>query len=235
MPWANEPNVTAILAAHLPGQESANSILDILYGTINPSSKLPHTIAVNDSDYSFADITNFTELQHTEDQNAWQSSFTEALLIDYRHFDYYNQSVAFELGFGLSYTALDMCNLDIQPTIPNMTLTPYPDSVAAVPGGNPTLWGVIYTANSTVAKTSSLAGATVPQVYLSLPQTPNSVPTPTNVLRGFEKTHLEPNESQSVVFPLMRRDLSYWDVGMQEWVTAGGAIGVNVGFSSRGY
>lgn len=34
--WYNHPNVTAILYAGLPGQESGNSILDILNGEVNP-------------------------------------------------------------------------------------------------------------------------------------------------------------------------------------------------------
>jgi len=233
MPWADNPNVTAILAAHLPGQESGNSIVDVLYGTVNPSGKLPYTIALNESDYSFADITNSTELRQTEDPNAWQSNFTEALLIDYRHFDYYNQSVQYEFDFGLSYTTFDMSNLFIAPTVPNLTVISLPDSVPIVPGGNPTLWQVLYVVNITVKNEGDVFGATVPQLYLSLPQIPGSIPTPMNVLRGFEKIGLQPNESQTVQFPLMRRDLSYWDVGMQEWVIPRGAIGVNLGFSSR--
>jgi beta-glucosidase len=35
-PWYNHPNVTAILYAGLPGQESGNSLLDVLIGTVNP-------------------------------------------------------------------------------------------------------------------------------------------------------------------------------------------------------
>ena len=233
MPWATNPNVTAILAAHLPGQESGNSIVDVLYGAVNPSGKLPYTIALNESDYSFADITNSTELQETEDANAWQSNFTEALLIDYRHFDYYNQSVLYEFGYGLSYTTFDMSNLDIEPTVPSSTISPLPNSVPIVPGGNPTLWQVLYTVNITVQNTGDVAGATVPQVYLALPQVSGSVRQPKNVLRGFEKIFLQPGESQTVEFPLTRRDLSYWDVNVQEWVIASEAIGVNVGFSSR--
>ncbi|KAH7010371.1 glycoside hydrolase family 3 C-terminal domain-containing protein [Ilyonectria destructans] len=50
MPWANNPNVTAIIAAHLPGQESGNSIVDVLWGDINPSGRLPYSIAKDPKD-----------------------------------------------------------------------------------------------------------------------------------------------------------------------------------------
>ena len=84
MPFADHPNVTAILAAHLPGQEVGNSLVDILWGDVNPSGHLPYTIALHESDYAFADITNSTELVETSDPNAWQSDFKERLLVDYR-------------------------------------------------------------------------------------------------------------------------------------------------------
>jgi len=63
-----------------------NSIVDILWGAVNPSGKLPYTIANNEEDYSFADITNSSALLNTTDPNAWQSDFEERLLIDYRMF-----------------------------------------------------------------------------------------------------------------------------------------------------
>lgn len=86
LPFADHPNVTAILAAHYQGQEAGNSIVDILWGDVNPSGKLPYTITYEESDYAFVDITNSTELQNTNDPNAWQSDFEERLLIDYRTF-----------------------------------------------------------------------------------------------------------------------------------------------------
>lgn len=232
MPWADNPNVTGILAAHLPGQESGNSIVDVLYGAVNPSGKLPYTIALNQSSYRFAGITNSTELQWTEDPNAWQSNFTEGLLIDYRHFDYYNQTVRYEFGFGLSYTTFNMSNLSIATTVPKPSVN-LPKLVAPAPGGNPILWQILFTVNVTVSNTGSLSGAAVPQLYITFPKIPSSVPTPVRVLRGFDKVALEAGAAQTVQFLLMRRDLSYWDVDAQDWVLPNGCFRVGVGFSSR--
>lgn len=230
MPWASHPNVTAIVAAHFPGQESGNSIVDILYGDVNPSGKLPYTIAHEQSDYGFAEITNSTALVDTEDPNAWQSDFKEGLLIDYRHFDYYNESVLFEFGFGLSYTTFAMSDLAIANV---QAATARPPTAPIVPGGNPTLYDVLFRATATITNTGAVAGAAVPQLYLSLPQAAGGSPTPLRVLRGFEKVPLRPGQSATVSFDLMRRDISYWDSGEQQWIIAPGAIGASAGFSSR--
>ncbi|KAI4716172.1 hypothetical protein E4T48_07615 [Aureobasidium sp. EXF-10727] len=235
MPWANNPNVTAILAAHLPGTETGNSLVDILYGDVNPSGKLPYTIAETQDDYSFADITNSTALQTTRDPNAWQSDFKEGLLIDYRHFDYYNQSVQYEFGFGLSYSTFDISALSVKNMYGGGNISSTPPPAKTIPGGNPTLWDVLYQVKVTVSNTGDVAGATVPQLYLSLPQIPGEDPTPLYVLRGFEKVSVQPGQSTVVNFDLTRRDLSYWSVFQQEWVIAGGEIGVSIGLSSRDF
>lgn len=51
MPWVSHPNIKAIVWPGLPGQESGNSIADILFGDINPSGRLPYTIAQKAEDY----------------------------------------------------------------------------------------------------------------------------------------------------------------------------------------
>lgn len=63
--WIEHDNVTAVLYGSLLGQESGNSIVDILYGDVNPSGRLIHTIAKNESDYNvkicYTAQCNFTE------------------------------------------------------------------------------------------------------------------------------------------------------------------------------
>jgi beta-glucosidase len=101
---------------------------------------------------------------------------------------------------------------------------------ATVPGGKPSLWGNLYTITANLTNSGELSGATVPQLYLTVPG-PSG--TPPKQLRGFEKVFLEAGASSTVSFALMRRDLSYWDVVSQDWVVPSGEFGVSVGFSSR--
>ena len=228
MPWADNPNVTAILAAHFPGQESGNSIVDVLYGDVNPSGRLPYTIAFNDSDYN-THIVNFTITNDT-DPNPWQDDFTEGLFIDYRHFDQADIAPRYEFGFGLSYTTFDFVMFSVNAS---SGLSQYPAAADTQPGGNPNLWEIVATADVFVANNGTVAGAAVPQLYVALPQ--DSVPsgTPVKVLRGFEKITLEPGASQVIIFDLTRKDLSYWDTGAQDWAVPSGSITIMVGSSSR--
>ncbi|KAL2865777.1 beta-glucosidase [Aspergillus lucknowensis] len=226
LPFANHPNVTAILAAHYPGQESGNSIVDVLYGDVNPSGRLPYTIARNGSDYNAPPTTEVT----TNGKYDWQSWFDEKLEIDYRYFDAHNIPVLYEFGFGLSYTKFNISNVRAERVVQAIPSTP--ERLPVQPGGNPALWETLYNVSVSVTNTGPVHGATVPQLYVTFPDsTPSG--TPPKQLRGFEKVALEPGESRVVSFALARRDLSYWDVVSQEWVVPEGEFTLRVGFSSR--
>jgi beta-glucosidase len=226
LPWADHPNVTAIVAAHFPGQESGNSLADVLYGDVNPSGHLPYTIAMNGSDYNAPPTTAI----NTTGFDDWQSWFDEKLEVDYRYFDAQNISVRYEFGFGLSYTTFNMSGLAMKALAQNITA--HPEHLPIQPGGNPALWASLYNVTVSVSNTGDRAGAAVPQLYVGLP---SSAPegTPLRQLRGFEKVYLEKGESQSVSFELMRRDLSYWDIVSQQWVIPEGEFTIYVGWSSR--
>lgn len=227
MDFADNPNVTAIIAAHFPGEEIANSIVDVLWGNVNPSGKLPYTIAYDVDDYN-APIVN---ISNPTDPDAFQANFTEGLFIDYRHFDRENITPRYEFGFGLSYTTFNASSLTVDNVYPG-EVSANPPETDIQPGGNPSLYDTILEATCTVTNTGSVDGKAVAQLYLSLP---SSAPdgTPVQVLRGYNKVGLAVGESTTVIFPILRRDISYWDTIAQEWIIPEGDLAFHVGFSSR--
>ena len=50
-PWVDHPNVTAVVWAGLGGTETGNALVDVIYGAVNPSGRLPYTIAKSLKDY----------------------------------------------------------------------------------------------------------------------------------------------------------------------------------------
>ncbi|KAI0115698.1 beta-glucosidase [Nemania sp. FL0031] len=230
LPWNEE--AAAIVAAHYPGEQSGNSIVDILWGDRNPSGHLTYTIPKNESDYDIP-IVNVTDAE-AMNWDAWQSNFTEGLFTDYRHFDRYNTTPLYPFGHGLSYTTFNISSSLIITQL-DRKLSSLPTSKEPIsPGGRPDLWRVISNVTTTVSNTGIVAGAVVPQLYVSLPIFPGGTPdgTPKKVLRGFEKVILYPGQSTAVKFSLMRRDLSYWSVEDQEWVIPNGTMQIQVGLSS---
>ena len=102
--WIDHPNVTAVIAAHYPGQESGDAIASILFGDISPSGKLPYTVARSINDYLPNMIMDDPVLNP-------QSNFTESTLIDYRWFNAHNITPRFEFGYGLSYSTFNYNNI----------------------------------------------------------------------------------------------------------------------------
>ncbi|KAK7055677.1 Fn3-like domain-containing protein [Favolaschia claudopus] len=113
--WIDHPNVKAVLHAGLPGQESGNSIVDVLFAdspqAMNPSARLPYTIAKQREDYP-ADVL------YTSDSSMPQITYDEGVDIDYRWFDSKGIAPRFEFGFGLSYSTFGYSGLHISHTGP---------------------------------------------------------------------------------------------------------------------
>lgn len=127
-PWVDHPNVTAVVWAGLGGTETGNALVDVLYGDVNPSGRLPYTIAKSPSDYSAQLATggngdDILDITYTEGCVYRQSDplsemslmffFFRRLLIDYRYFDAKNIAPRYEFGFGLSYTTFQYSDLSI--------------------------------------------------------------------------------------------------------------------------
>ncbi|KAI0205981.1 glycosyl hydrolase family 3 N terminal domain-containing protein [Astrocystis sublimbata] len=124
------PNITAILWAGLPGQESGNSLTDVLYGKVNPSGKTPFTWGKEAKDWGIATLVNSSKPEPQQD-------FVEGSFIDYRYFDREGIEPSFEFGFGLSYTNFSYANL----TIEKQDVEPYEPSSGLTVAG-PTFGGI---------------------------------------------------------------------------------------------
>ncbi|KAL9949553.1 hypothetical protein D7B24_003052 [Verticillium nonalfalfae] len=229
MPWADHPKIGAILAAHYPGQETGNSIVDLLWGDVAPSGRLPYTIPREAKDAG-PPIVNLTYPLPSPD--AYQADFVEGQLLDYRHYDALEIDPLYEFGFGLTYTTFAIDEVVSAAHVGNSSLSARPDARKETsPGGNPDLWEEVVVVSAKISNTGDRAAHAVPQLYLSFPA---SAPegTPVKVLRGFEKILLEADAETAVEFSLMRRDVSYWDTGLRDWVIPKGEFTFRVGFSS---
>ena len=227
--WGDHPNVKAIVLAHLPGQYSGKALIDLLYGKENFSGKLPYTVAKKDEDYG--PLLNPQGTEGGDYELFPQADFDEGIYIDYRHFDHENIEPRYEFGYGLSYSKFEYSNIQVQWTGSDHNLPLWPTK-AVVEGGQEDLWDVVATVRADVKNTGTVDGAEVAQLYISNPDAIN-YNNSTNTLRGFDKQTIAAGQTVTFEFPLTRRDLSVWDLPVQNWLLLRGPYKVHVGASSR--
>lgn len=85
-----EKNVPSIVFSWYSGMEGGNALAKIIYGDVNPSGKLPFTIARNSSDYPYF--------------NPYTDTITYGYYHGYSLFEKYNKEIAYPFGHGLSYS-----------------------------------------------------------------------------------------------------------------------------------
>lgn len=239
--WVDHPNVTAVMFAHLPGQDAGRAVAQILYGDVSPSGRLPYTVAGKASDYG--DLLGPCQ---GDDSSSPRCDFNEGVNIDYRHFLAKNITPQYEFGFGLTYTTFDYSELQVNvnatasdndpvgnaPVYTNGT-TQNKEGDAVIISGLASLFESVGSISATVTNTGSVAAAEVVQLYLLIPND-NVTASDANIvntrtLRGFQKTSLAPNDSAKVTFELRRKDVSRWDTFKQAWVVPSGEFGIYVG------
>ena len=215
--WIEHPNVTAVIFAHLPGQDSGRALVQLLYGVQSPSGKLPYTVAKNEFDY----IVPTPDLPQGEYQLFPQSDFSEGVFIDYRDFDRKNITPRYEFGFGLTYTTFEYSDLTVEVVGNTSRYATGP----VIEGGIAGLWDVVAKVSVVVTNTGGVDAAEIAQLYVNV----GSV----KQLRGFAKVDVPVGGSVPVEFDLLRRDLSEWNVEEQTWVLDADSYEVLVGSSSR--
>ena len=122
--------------------------------------------------------------------------YQEGVYVGYRYYDKAGVPVRWPFGYGLSYTEFAYSDLTVEG-----------DTVTV-----------------TVRNTGKCAGAEVVQLYLAAPQ--DGLHRPVRELKGFQKVHLQPGESETVRFTLIDRNFAVWQEG---WKVPAGTYTVCVG------
>jgi beta-glucosidase len=218
--WRDMPD--AILVAWLPGQEGGNSVVDVLSGKVNPSGKLTATFPMSYSDApsaknfpgvavksdvvdEAADLSGFSFMQRTP----WEMVYEDDIYVGYRYYNTFKVPVAYEFGYGLSYTKFDYANLK---------------------SGTSDFTGKL-TVSVDVKNTGAVAGREVVQVYVNSPS--GKLKKPEETLAAFAKTKmLQPGESQTVSFTIETKDFASFDEATSSWIAEAGDYALKVGASS---
>lgn len=204
--WRDLPD--AILLAWQTGEQGGNAVADVLKGTVNPSGKLVVSFPLKYDDVPSA--STFAKDPETDKVNTNPVLYNEGIYVGYRYYESFNVPVAYEFGYGLSYTTFGFSDLRLSNTVFSGKME----------------------VKVTVKNTGKVPGKEVAELYLAAPNT--EIEKPAEELKGFAKTKLlQPGESQQLTFELDGRSLaSFWS-GISAWVADKGNYEVRIGASSN--
>lgn len=201
MPWVK--NTSAILQAWYLGSEAGNAIADVLFGTVNPSGKLPFTFAQKLTDYGAHSLGEYPGTKN-------EVTYNEDIFVGYRWMDKHKIKPLFAFGHGLSYTQFKYGKAKLSKN----TMTENEIIVVSVPLKN---IGV-------------RAGKEVVQLYIG--DEKSSVVRPMKELKHFQKIELQPNEEKMVEFIIKADDLKFYDETTKEWIAEPGKFKAYISASS---
>lgn len=101
MPWLDA--VPAVLEAYYPGQEGGNAVMNVLWGDVNPSGKLPVSFPKRLED-------NPAYLYYPGQRDV---HYGEGIFVGYRYYDTRGVEPLFAFGHGLSYTTFEYHDLKV--------------------------------------------------------------------------------------------------------------------------
>jgi len=215
MPWAGQ--VSAIVEAWYAGSKGSDAVANVLFGSVNPTGKLPVTFPRSDSDIPHPTLVKppAESRPNYMTREPWKQiatglapfpvNYDEGVKVGYKWYDAEKKPVLFPFGYGLSYTTYAYSNLRV------------------TPGKNPHV-------TFTVKNTGKRTGAEISEVYASLPA---GAGEPPKRLVGWSRVQLNPGESKEVSVDVDQKFLSIFDVKQNGWQLVPGDYGFMVGGSSQ--
>ncbi len=213
MPWVND--VAGVMEAWYPGTAGGEAIANLLFGTVNPSAKLPITFAKTEADLPHPRIFGMTYNtpangglpEHwiaEEKKSTFPADYSEGVRFGYKWFESEGKQPLFAFGFGLSYTSYKYSDLHV-------------DEAAK-------------TATVTVGNTGQRAGTEIAEVYVQLPK---SAGEHFKRLAGWQRVELAPGEHKSVTVAMEPLASAVWNDKTESWEWPKGEYTVSAGGSSE--
>jgi beta-glucosidase len=209
MPWVDAP--AAILEAWYAGSDGANAVGNVLFGSANPSGKLPNTFPKSEADLPRPKIEQPPPMHwNAPSQNEepkvpdYGVTYDEGVKVGYKWYDAEKKTVLFPFGYGLSYTTFGYSGLKADA-------------------------GDTVKVTFTLANTGAKEGAEIAEIYAALP---DAAQEPPKRLVGFAKVNLKPGEKKPVTVEVEKKYLSIWDESKNDWSLVPGDYTILVGGSS---
>lgn len=102
MPWIDK--VSSVMNISVGGEAAGEGAVDVLFGDVNPSGRLPETYPLDIKDNI---NTQYFPMGSTNVQ------YRESVYVGYRYFDTAGKDVLFPFGHGLSYTDFEYSNIKL--------------------------------------------------------------------------------------------------------------------------
>lgn len=186
MPWLDSAN--SVLYGWYGGSEGGNAIADVIFGDVNPSGKMPFTIAKSLEDYPVHMLGAY------DASNPGVVRYSEGLNVGYRGFDNYGIEPLFPFGYGLSYTKFEWSKPELSRSVlKNGKLVVSVD----------------------VKNVGDRDGSEVIQLYIH--DVEASVKRPAKELKNFEKVFLAPGQKKTIRMEITPEDLKFYDVNTSDW------------------
>lgn len=178
--------VDGILNMYLPGQEGGHAVYKLLFGEVSPSGKLSETWPLTYDDVSSSKTYSKERIE----------LYKESIFVGYRYYEKVHKDVAFNFGYGLSYTKFKYSDMKIKENENDIDV------------------------RCLVSNIGSYKGSEIVQLYVK--GVDSNISKPIKELKGFSKVYLEKNETKEVHIKVNKDELRYFNIKENRFILEDG-------------